>query len=223
MIRLHKCASSWTMNRKEIITCKQKKWQCNCHVSSKHILWTILAKLLKRLMIGLSWNVCLRPVDGVLAKYNLDRLKLRLTSAKLNDLLNNKQGKEIWCSRSVREGEPSHRYLFVLVLDRLHKMLEREREQGHSRGLGASGNITLSLISNLWLFGECIIGQAMPLKFILYRYTVASKMNIHKSSLIYFLHLVFLFIFFHSRNSEPHESSFLQLFNTMNGGIKPRM
>ena len=79
----------------------------------------------------------------------------------------------------VVEGEPLSPLSFVLTGDSLQKMLEKEREQGNLGGLGASGNTTLSLISNLWLFGECIIGHAIPLKFIPYCFKVRSKINFH--------------------------------------------
>lgn len=112
-----------------------------------------------------------------------------LKSAKVQVLANSLNGKEIVCKRGLQQGDLLSPSMFVLVVDRLNKMLKRAKEVGWIQGL--LGSISSSFTNfqyadDMLIFDKCHFRQACVIKCILVCFETWSrlKINFHKSSLI---------------------------------------
>lgn len=90
--------------------------------------------------------------------------------AKIQITLIGDGGKEIKCSRGLRQGDPLSPLLFTLVADGLDKPFNKAKEEKLIEGLNASRKIkitNLQYADDTILFGQPDIEQTIIIKWIL--------------------------------------------------------
>ena len=114
-----------------------------------------------------------------------------ITSTKLQTLWNGEPMEAFYPSRGIRQGDPLSPYLYVICMERLTHLIEREVQMGSWRPLRASrygpALSNLAFADDLILFGDASLEQAETMKKCLDTFcaTSGSKVSLSKSK-IYF-------------------------------------
>lgn len=103
--------------------------------------------------------------------------------------MNGKIGRDIHCSRGLRQGDPLSPLIFTLVADGLNKMMEKATSRGLISGLGEHNKgvsvVNLQFADDTLILGKADPAQAMILKWILHSFQLWSglKINFEKSQM----------------------------------------
>ena len=114
-----------------------------------------------------------------------------IESAKLSVLWNGEPMETFQPSRGIRQGDPLSPYLYVLCMERLTHLIEREVQLGGWKPVRASRNgpqiSTLAFVDDLILFGEASVDQAEIMMKCLATFCGASgsKVSVDKSKKIF--------------------------------------
>lgn len=114
-----------------------------------------------------------------------------LTSAKLRILWNGEPLDAFQPTRGIRQGDPLSPYLYVICMERLSHLIEREVQLGSWKPSRASRNgpqiSNLAFADDLILFGEASVAQAEIMMKCLNQFCEASgsKVSIAKSRIFF--------------------------------------
>ena len=114
-----------------------------------------------------------------------------ITSAKLSILWNGEPLEAFQPTRGIRQGDPLSPYLYVICMERLSHLIEREVQLGHWKPTRASRNgppiTNLAFVDDLILFGEASVEQAEIMMTCLNQFCEASgsKVSIAKSRVFF--------------------------------------
>lgn len=114
-----------------------------------------------------------------------------LTSAKLRILWNGEPLDAFQPTRGIRQGNPLSPYLYVICMERLSHLIEREVQLGSWKPSRASRNgpqiSNLAFADDLTLFGEASVAQAEIMMKCLNQFCEASgsKVSIAKSRIFF--------------------------------------
>lgn len=114
-----------------------------------------------------------------------------ITSAKLQILWNGEPLEAFKPSRGIRQGDPLSPYLYVICMERLTHLIEREVALGDWKSLRASRNgrpvSNLAFAEDLLLFGEASVQQAEVMWKCLQLFCEASSSKVSISKLRIYL------------------------------------
>ena len=101
-----------------------------------------------------------------------------VTTANCSILLNGSPSRTFWPSRGLRQGDPLSPFLFILMMEGLHRTIISAKEEGRIQGLRLTQNWDIlthqQFLDDTMLQGTPTVMEAKAFKQILYEFAMAS-------------------------------------------------